>query len=208
MTTTTTKRPKPAISRSSRDLSPTERTLATRAKSHNTGTMAAAAAVSPDKPLTDKQKLFVRCWAEGDSIAMALARAGYSVADNSLGYRMAKMPNVLALYAEYKRKYEEAAQMSRKRVMDGLLESIEMAKLMSEPATMVSGWREVARMCGYYEPRKVQVDVNMTGASVMDRLNRLSDAELLKIIQEQGATPLLEAPETGLYEPITPEDDQ
>lgn len=163
-------------------------------QNRNTGTMAAAASVSADKPLTTQQKAFVKAWAEGDSIPNALARAGYSIKDHSLGYRMAKMPNILALYEQEKRLYEEASQMTRKKVMDGLLEAVEMAKLMSEPATMVSGWREIGRMCGYFEPKKVQIDVSVTGNIVHERLNSLSDAELLKIIQSTDAIPLLEAP--------------
>ena len=107
---------------------------------------------------------------------------------------MAKMPNILALYNEEKAKYEEAAQMTRQRVMDGLLEAVEMAKLMAEPATMVSGWREIGKMCGYFEPKKVDINVNVTGNVIHQRLNQLSDAELLKIIQDQGSGPLLDAP--------------
>lgn len=163
-------------------------------KSQNTGTMAAAASVSPDKPLTTQQKAFVKAWAEGDSIPNALARAGYSIKDHSLGYRMAKMPNILALYEQEKRLYEEASQMTRKRVMDGLLDAVDMARLMSEPATMVSGWREIGRMCGYFEPKKVQIDVNVSGSIIHERINSLSDAELLKIIQSPDVTPLLGAP--------------
>ena len=98
---------------------------------------------------------------------------------------MVRMPNVLAVYNEEKRLYEEACQMTRKRVMDMLLESYDMAKLMSEPATMVSAAREVGKMCGYYEPTKTQVNVTLNGQISVDRMNRLSDEELLKII-EQG----------------------
>jgi phage terminase small subunit len=181
---------KPAISRSKSSAS--KRGAAVRT-APNTGTMAAAAAVSVDKPLTEKQKEFVKFWAEGDSIPNALARAGYSVADNSLGYRMAKMPNVLALKAKYQAQYEEAAAMTKKKVMDMHLEAFEMAKLMSEPATMVSAAREVGKLCGYYEPQKVQLDVNVNQSLLMGRVNQLSDAELLKIIESNGTIPLLEA---------------
>ena len=160
----------------------------------NTSTMAAAAMVPVDKPLTTQQRLFVQHWAKGETIPNAMARAGYND-QPSYGYRMAKMPNILALYNEEKAKYEEAAQMTRQRVMDGLLEAVEMAKLMAEPATMVSGWREIGKMCGYFEPKKVDINVNVTGNVIHQRLNQLSDAELLKIIQEQGAEPLLDAPE-------------
>ena len=173
------------------------RGAAVRAKYAETTTMAAAAMVPVDKPLTTQQRLFVHHWAKGETIPNAMARAGYND-QPSYGYRMAKMPNILALYNEEKAKYEEAAQMTRQRVMDGLLEAVEMAKLMAEPATMVSGWREIGKMCGYFEPKKVDINVNVTGNVIHQRLNQLSDAELLKIIQEQGAEPLLDAPEYPL----------
>ena len=63
----------------------------------NTSTMAAAALVPVDKPLTTQQREFVKHWAAGDSIPNAMARAGYND-QPSYGYRMAKMPNILALY--------------------------------------------------------------------------------------------------------------
>lgn len=175
----------------------TGRKTSVRAKYAETTTMAAAAMVPVDKPLTTQQRLFVQHWAKGETIPNAMARAGYND-QPSYGYRMAKMPNILALYNEEKAKYEEAAQMTRQRVMDGLLEAVEMAKLMAEPATMVSGWREIGKMCGYFEPKKVDINVNVTGNVIHQRLTQLSDAELLKIIQEQGVGPLLDAPEYPL----------
>ena len=115
---------------------------------------------------------------------------------------MAKMPNILALYNEEKRLYEEASQMTRKRVMDMLVDAYDMAKLMSEPASMVSAAREVGKMCGYYEPVKTQVNVTVNGQVSIDRMNRLSDDELLKII-EQGA---MNDPQSALgYDPQDPD---
>ena len=197
---TTSKTPKtkpPRATRTRAKDQDTGRKAAVRAKYAETTTMAAAAMVPVDKPLTTQQRLFVQHWAKGETIPNAMARAGYND-QPSYGYRMAKMPNILALYNEEKAKYEEAAQMTRQRVMDGLLEAVEMAKLMAEPATMVSGWREIGKMCGYFEPKKVDINVNVTGNVIHQRLNQLSDAELLKIIQEQGTEPLLDAPEYPL----------
>ena len=151
----------------------------------NTSTMEAAASIDPDKPLTNQQRLFAQFWAEGDSVPNAMVRAGYSVAQCSYGYRMQKMPNIRAAYLEEKARYEEASQMSRKKVMDMLLEAYDAAKLASEPASMVSAAREIGRMCGYYEPVKATLEISVNGSISVDRLNRLSDEELLKII-EQG----------------------
>lgn len=158
----------------------------------NTSTMAAAASVDPDKPLTEQQRLFAMFWAQGDSVPNAMARAGYSTAQYSYGYRMQKMPNVLALYHEEKRRYEEAAQMTRKKVMDMLLEAYDAAKLTSEPASMVSAAREIGKMCGYFTVQH-KVEVSVSGNVLIDRMDRLSDEELLKII-EQGVPGAHEAP--------------
>jgi phage terminase small subunit len=133
--------------------------------------------------ITPKQREFVRLWASGETVNTASYKVWGPGAKT--GYQIYKRPAIRELYEIEKRKYEEASQMSRKKVMDGLLESIEMAKLMAEPASMIAGWREIGKMCGYYEPVQRRIDVNISGNVVMERLNRLSDAELLKLIQQE-----------------------
>lgn len=139
--------------------------------------------VDPNKPLTEKAKLFVKFWAQGESITSASARAGYGDGA-TYAYRLARYPQAIALYEQEKRLYEEAAQMTRKKVMDGLLEGIGMAKLAGEPASVITGWKTVGQMCGYFEPRKVKVDVNVQGNVTMQQMNKMSDAELLRVIQQ------------------------
>ncbi len=143
-----------------------------------------AALTDPNKPLTLQQREFAKLWASGESIASATVRAGY--ADEGFGYRMARMPSILRVYQAEKAAYEQASQMTRKKVMDGLLEAVEMAKLMAEPATMVSGWREIGRMCGYYEPVKHTLDINIKGDVTLRQLNSMSDAELLKALHSEA----------------------
>lgn len=164
---------------------------AVRAVGFDTGTPAACELIDVNKPLTDKQKLFVKLWAQGESITSASVKAGYNDGA-SIAYRMVRMPNILALKAKYEAEWIEENQMSRKRVMDGMLEAIEMAKLMAEPASMISGWREIGKICGYYAPVEVKMKVDVTGNIMLDKMNGMSDAELLKVITEQAAAPLLE----------------
>lgn len=175
-TTPKTKRPKLGVDRG--------QGLVARARGTDTSNLSAAEmaeVIDPDKPLTEKQKAFVRFWAEGDSIKSASLRAGYNDS-GAIAYRMVKMPNILKLKAQFEAKYEAESQMTRKRVMDGFLESIDMAKLMSEPASMISGWREIAKMCGYMAPVEHKVKIDVTGNIILDRMNSMSDAELLKVI--------------------------
>ena len=149
----------------------------------DTGTNECAEQIDPNKPLTEKQRLFVKNWAAGDTPHNAAIRAGYSEGGATLAYRLIRMPNILRLYEEEKRLYEDSAQMTRKRVMEGLLEGVEMAKLMAEPASVIAGWREIGKMCGYYEVVRKKVDINVTGNVVMQRMERMTDADLMKLIQ-------------------------
>ena len=47
---------------------------------------------------------------------------------------------------------------------------------------MVAAAREVGKMCGYYAPVEHKMKVDVTGNIVVDKLNSMSDAELLKLI--------------------------
>jgi hypothetical protein len=146
--------------------------------------------IDPNKPPTEKQKLFARLHAAGESISSATVRAGY---ENSptYGYVLIRQPNIRAIYDAEKIKYEASVQMTRKKVMDGLLEGVEMAKLAGEPASMIAGWREIGKMCGYYEPVTRKLDITVNGAVAMDRMNRMSDQELLDLIQKTVTEPVL-----------------
>ena len=148
-----------------------------------TTNMAGARATSPNKPLTDAQKEFVRLRASGENLKNSMINAGFAYS-HSYGCRMSKMPAIANAIEKEKALFEEQNKMTRQRVMEGLLESIDMAKLMSEPSSMIAGWREIAKMCGYYEPKKVTLDINVQGNVTMQQMTKLSDAELLKLIEE------------------------
>lgn len=165
------------------------RVAALRAKSPNTSGLDGVALANPNRPLTTKMKDFVKYWAQGESILSAAVRAGYTDG-GTYAYRLAKDPAILKIYHAEKEAYEQAVGMTRQRVMEGLLEAVEMAKIQADPTAMIAGWREVGKMCGYYEPVKKQIDVNITGNVVMERLNRLSDADLLKLIEDQTTSAL------------------
>ena len=170
-----------------REVEKPERIKSLRAAPETT-TMAAAAAVSPDKPLTEKQKLYAVARARGESVPNAMAQAGYNE-QVSYGYRLDKMPNVQALIRQEQALYAAAAQIDRKKVIDMQLEAYEMAKTMAEPATMVAAAREIGKICGLYEPKKVEVSVNGSVQHEVHRMESMSDAELLAFLAQGLPTP-------------------
>ncbi len=145
---------------------------------------------NPDRKLTEMQAMFVRHWAAGESIFSASARAGYG--DNgSQCYKLSKDPVVRALYEREKKLFEESCQMTRKKVMDGLLEAAEMAKLQADPTAMVGAWREVGKMCGYYEPVKTKIDITVNG-QVTQKIERMDNETLMKIIRGEISTDVID----------------
>jgi len=155
--------------------------------------------------LTPKQKLFIQYVAEGDSGSNAAVRAGCTpTSARVIASQWRAIPVIQQEIAKAQAAYAEASQMTKKKVMDMLLEGYEMAKLMSEPATMVSAAREVGKMCGFYEPKKIDLNVNVSGNVILENMNKMSDADLLKIIEEASTTGL---EQTGLLLDHTDQDD-
>lgn len=134
---------------------------------------------NPDKKLTPKQRAFAEAWASGENITNSAKIAGISFPDIN-GFKFAKLPNVLAFKKKNELAYQQAAQKSREDVMQMHIDAFEMAKLLAEPATMVSAAREIGKMCGYYEPKKVDVTVSVSGSV---KLEKMTDADLFKMLE-------------------------
>lgn len=148
----------------------------------STANYAVAEKVDPNKPLTDKQREFVKLWAAGESITTASTRAGYETP--TIGYRITRMPNALKLYEEEKALWLASTKLTRGRVLEMMEESYDLAKLMSEPHAMVSAAKEIGKILGFYEPVKRKVEINFTGNARLDQMNTLSNEELAKLVMD------------------------
>jgi phage terminase small subunit len=138
-------------------------------------------------PLTEQQAKFVRATAEGMPPASAARSAGYSN-PSMVANKLLKNPVLQAGILAVRRKFEADAAMSRKKVIDGLSEAIVMAKIQGDPTAMIMGWRELGRMCGYYEAIKHKVEVSVSGQVTHQSIKALPDEELLRLADEGAAT--------------------
>lgn len=162
-----------------------------------------------DKPLTFKEKRLVEEIALGNSGWAAAVRAGYENTPNLAKniYAVINAPNVQAALARERAKVAETKHFTRERAMSMLMEAFDMGKLMAEPMAMVGATREMIKMAGYNAPTKVELSVN--GNVQIEQLNRLSDADLLKIMEQtqlpemlqQAVVPALDAPSEDAEEP-------
>lgn len=169
---TTTKR---KVSRS--NVSQAPENLPSRTESAKNGVL------NPDAPLTEMQRQFVTYFVDHQMTQTAAARAAGFAQPGTAANQMMQHPKIARAIAERRAEYAAASQVTKKKVIDGFLESIEMAKIKADPLTMIAGWREVGKMCGFYEPSKAKIEVSVNGQVLIQRLNTLSDEELLKIAE-------------------------
>jgi len=160
-----------------------------RAGSPNTSDGAAVAGTAnPNRPLTELQHNFVKYWAAGETPRTALLKAGYAeTSTNTLTHKYKNDPAILRAYHAAAEKYEKAASMTREKLMGKLEEAMDMAQLMADPTAMGAACREIGKICGYYETKKIEINVNHRGQIALERLSTLSNDELIKLIEAPTA---------------------
>jgi hypothetical protein len=91
-----------------------------------------------------------------------------------------------AMETEYRRS-QLAANMSRRTVLNGMLKAVQMAEDKHQPSTMISGWKEIARMCGYYEPERREILLSVDSKQLLEEIQTLPKNKLLELWHEQQA---------------------
>jgi len=145
------------------------------------GTRAINGTQNPEMKLSEQQRLFVTQIVHHKMNNTAAARlAGYNQPATA-AWELMRNPKVLKAIAIEREEYARASQMDRKRVVDGFLEAIDMARQKEDPAAMIAGWREVGKMCGLYEAQKAEVSVSVNGQVLLQNMENMSDEELLAL---------------------------
>ncbi len=121
----------------------------------------------------------------------AARAAGYAFPEAE-ACRQLKNPLVIELITKEQAKFEKSADMTRQKVIDGLKDAIDIARLQSDAQAMVGGWREIARICGYYAPEQKQLNITVSGAVKLSQIEDMSDEELAKLIIEGESTRLVD----------------
>lgn len=140
---------------------------------------------SADAPLTEMQRQFVNNLVHNRMSNTGAARAAGFASPNVVAPRLVKMPKIQQAIAVARQEYAVASGMTKKKVIDGFVEAIDMARIKADPIAMVSGWREIGRLCGFYEPTKSKIEISVNGQVLLQKMQAMSDEELLKMAEEQ-----------------------
>lgn len=134
--------------------------------------------------LSAKQTRFVSEYLVDGNGAQAAIRAGYSARSaKAIAAENLTKPDVQKALQAHQSADAARLCLRREDVLAGLLEAVDQARVQSNPAAMVSGLREIGKMLGFYAPEVKKVDLNVAGQVELKRMNQMSDAELLAIIE-------------------------
>lgn len=134
--------------------------------------------------LTPQEREFVQLVARGHAPARAAADV-YGKHRSNLGRELMERPQVKRAVNFFFSQLQKSSGVSRQRVLEGFLRAAEVAETLQDPSAMVSAWREVGKMNGYYAVETKKVEVNVTGEVQVRRLNALSDEDLMKLASGQ-----------------------
>lgn len=143
---------------------------------------------TPDKRkpsvLTEQQNTYVEGVLDGKAKSHAALDAGYS--HGSQSHRLDRNELVQTALAERREELSSATQITRAGVLNGILDAIEMARVMADPMAMFTGYRDISKMMGYNAPEVKKVEISDTSNTLARKIKSMSDEDLLNVIEGEA----------------------
>ena len=133
--------------------------------------------------LTVRQGKFVEHYALCGNAAEAARLAGYSAKTARVTgpENLSKLAVKEALQAR-QHAFQAELGVTKEGVVNGLLSAIQMGREQQNPAAMITGFVQIAKLCGFYEPEKVNLTLSAGGERLSAKFAAMTDGELLAII--------------------------
>lgn len=142
---------------------------------------------SPRKPSVvtteEKRQAFVTTFMETNNASEAARAAGYHP---SSAAKVMRQEDVQQALKEAREELEDISTIKRVDVLNLFMEAIGMARTMADPGNMINGADKIAKMLGYYEPEKLEVNVKMSQEVLSSKIKQLSDADLYELAYQQA----------------------
>jgi hypothetical protein len=81
--------------------------------------------------------------------------------------------------------WQDGLDITRRDIIEGMKEAIELAMMTQDAAAAIKGWTEIGKLVGVYAPVKQEVALSVSGSATITHLERMTDEELMKLINDQ-----------------------
>lgn len=92
-------------------------------------------------------------------------------------------PAIKEALAARQRVFQAELGVTKQGVVNGLLSAIQMGREQQNPAAMIAGFVQIAKLCGFYEPEKVNLTLSAGGEQLSTKFAAMTDGELIAIIE-------------------------
>lgn len=135
--------------------------------------------------LTEKQAVYVDARGRGKGRRTAAAEAGYADPERN-SHKIENLPAVQGAIERERANYRLVSGITRQDVLDGMMEAINQGKLLADPQAQIAGWREIAKIHGYYAPEVKKIELTGNQQRKVSQLENLTDQELLEMAALEG----------------------
>lgn len=73
-------------------------------------------------------------------------------------------------------------QITREDVLHGYLGAVDRARLLAEPMTEIVGWEKIAKLMGYDQPKKIDINITSSIEALQASLTGASDEDLAVLL--------------------------
>jgi phage terminase small subunit len=135
-----------------------------------------------DKAVSPKEECVLNHIISGLSRSAAVQAAGYNFKNPSKGCAsILHRPAVRARFAELQTQAADRAQISQDDIIEGFKAAINDAQMTSDPQAQIAGWREIAKVLGFYAPKLTKIEVSKTEARARKELSAMTEKELIEM---------------------------
>ncbi len=136
--------------------------------------------------LTARQEKFVEHCALSGNATEAARLAGYAEKSAKvMACRLTKDNRIAARIASRRAENAEKFAITRDEVIAGILSAIDMAREQQNPAAVIGGWVQIAKLCGLYTPEVSRIELSGSAARLQAKFQAMSDDELSELIAAQ-----------------------
>jgi len=119
----------------------------------------------------------------------AAAYAGFS---ENQANRILNSDNGKRLLAETREQLARKYNITKERVIKGMVDAIDQAKLLGEPGTQISGWKELGKMQGLYEPQVHRVEYSADEETLRKQIREMSQDQLIELATAKDPTNIID----------------
>jgi hypothetical protein len=99
-------------------------------------------------------------------------------------------PHIMQARDLAKRELRGNLQITKEDVVNGMHDAIGRARILAEPMTEIIGWEKIAKLLGFDQPVKIDINISQTVEALQKNVRNLDDAALVKAL---GADNIIDA---------------